>query len=68
MSKEKKLRFSLWECEICNDKFMTDSKSRWDMVRCKCGETAVDDEEWYGRFMGKPKLLNQSNNLEDMKK
>ena len=44
MSKEK-LRYSLWECELCNDIFITDSKKRWSMVSCKCGKTSVDDEE-----------------------
>jgi hypothetical protein len=66
MSKEVKLRYSLWECELCNDTFTTDSKSRWDMVSCNCGTTAVDDEELYSRFMGKPKLLQQSDKLEDL--
>ena len=62
MSKEEKLRYSLYQCEICEDKFTTDSKARHDMVWCKCKKTAVDDEEYYSRFLGKPKLLEQSNN------
>lgn len=61
-----KLRYSKWKCEICDDTFITDSKARWDMVGCKCGNTAVDDEEWYNRFMGKPQLLVQSNTLEKL--
>ena len=60
MSKEK-LRYSKWQ-----DIFITDSKSRWNMVGCKCGKTAVDDEEWYSRCMGKPQLLTQSNTLEEL--
>ena len=60
MDKEK-LRYTLWECQICEDKFTTDSKSRHDMVWCKCKKTAVDAEEWYSRFVGKPKLLKESN-------
>ena len=39
MSKEK-LRYSLWECELCHDIFITDSKKRWSMVGCKCGKTS----------------------------
>ena len=31
------------------------------MVWCKCGKTAVDAEEWYSRFVGKPKFLEESN-------
>ena len=60
MDKEK-LRYTLWQCEICEDKFTTDSKARHDMVWCKCKKTAVDAEEWYSRFVGKPKLLKESN-------
>ena len=66
MSKEEKLRYSKWQCELCEDTFITDSKSRWNMVGCKCGETAVDDEEWYSRFIGKPQLLDQSNVFEEL--
>lgn len=58
-----KLRYSKWMCELCEDTFITDSKSRWDMVGCKCGETLVDDEEQYIRFIGKPKLIKQSNTI-----
>ena len=65
MSKEK-LRYSLWECELCNDIFITDSKKRWSMVSCKCGKTSVDDEEWYSRYMGKPKFLQQSDKLKEL--
>ena len=61
-----KLRYSKWMCELCEDTFITDSKSRWSMVGCKCGETFVDDEELYSRFIGKPKLINQSNTLEEI--
>lgn len=63
-----KLTYSKWMCELCEDTFITDSKSRWDMIGCKCGETLVDDEEQYIRFIGKPKLLNQSDTLEELKK
>jgi len=65
MSKEK-LRYSLWECELCNDIFITDSKKRWSMVSCKCGKTSVDDEEWYSRYMGKPKFLQKSDKLKEL--
>jgi hypothetical protein len=63
----KKIRYSKWICTQCEDTFITDSKARWDMVGCKCGKTAVDDEEYYQRFMGSPKLLEQSDNLEELK-
>jgi hypothetical protein len=37
------------------------------MVSCKCGKTSVDDEEWYSRYMGKPKFLQQSDKLKELK-
>jgi hypothetical protein len=64
---EEKLRYSLWECELCNDTFITDSKKRWSMVSCKCGKTSVDDEEFYIKCTGKPKLLQQSDNMKVLK-
>lgn len=36
------------------------------MVSCKCGKTSVDDEEWYSRYIGKPKLLQQSDKLKEL--
>lgn len=65
--KEEKLRYSKYECGFCKDTFITDCKTRWNMVKCKCGETAVDDEEFYSRGFGKPKLLSKSNTLEELK-
>ena len=65
MSNEKR-RYILWQCEICEDEFITDGKARHDMVWCKCKKTAVDAEEWYTRFVGKPKLLKESNTLAPM--
>ena len=62
MDKEK-LRYTLWQCEICEDEFITDCKARHDMVWCKCKKSAVDAEEWYSRFVGKPKMLEESNTL-----
>ena len=61
MSKKEKLRYSLYQCEICEDKFTTDSQERHEMVWCKCKKTAVDAEEWYTRFVGKPKLIYEGN-------
>jgi hypothetical protein len=55
------MRFTLWQCEICKDEFVTDNKSRYQMVGCKCGKSAVDDEEGYTRTIGKPKKLKTFN-------
>lgn len=60
------MRYSRWKCELCNDEFITDSKKRWDMVICECGKTSVDAEEYYTRFTGKPKLIKESDNLEEL--
>ncbi len=60
-------RYKLWECNYCKDRFITDSKSRWSMVGCKCGKTSVDDEEYYQRHNGSAKLITKSNNKEDLK-
>jgi hypothetical protein len=61
MNEKEKLRYTLWECEMCGDEFLTDSEARHDMVWCKCKKTAVDAEEWYTRFIGKPKLICEGN-------
>ena len=60
MSKEKS-KYTLWQCEMCGDEFLTDSKARHDMVWCECKKTAVDAEEGYYRFIGKPKLICEGN-------
>ena len=53
------MRYRKWKCEICDDEFVTDNQARWEMVWCKCGETAVDAEEWYTRQFGKPKPIDE---------
>jgi hypothetical protein len=60
MSEEENLRYTLWQCEICEDEFITDCKARHDMVWCKCGKTGVDAEEYYTRCIGEAKFLEQS--------
>jgi hypothetical protein len=67
MSEDKKERYSKWMCELCSSTFITDCQSRWDMVYCDCGKSSVDDEEYYTRFFGKPKLVLKSNNINDLK-
>ena len=63
--KEKK-RYSLWRCGKCDDKFITDCRSRWDMVFCKCGESGIDDEEWYMRGVGNPVLVDSSDDENEL--
>lgn len=42
-----------WKCSACEDVVISYSHKRHDMNFCKCGETAVDLEEWYSRIVGK---------------
>ena len=46
---------------MCVDEFLKDSEARDDMVLCKCKKSAVDAEEGYYRFIGKPKLICEGN-------
>lgn len=60
------MRYQKWECGQCNETFITDKLKRWDMVGCEKGCSAVDVEEHYSRFMGSPKLVKESNDIEDL--
>lgn len=51
----------IWECEICGDRVTSYSNHTHDMNFCKCGQSAVDLEEWYQRNMGKIKEISRSN-------
>ncbi|MEA2015457.1 MAG: hypothetical protein U9O59_01860 [Actinomycetota bacterium] len=48
-----------WQCELCGDIVVSYSNKRHDMNYCKCGESAVDLEEWYQRNMGKIKEIKR---------
>jgi hypothetical protein len=41
-----------WKCVKCGDIVISDSKDVHKMDYCKCGESAVDLEEHYCRFLG----------------
>jgi hypothetical protein len=60
------MRYQLYKCEDCKEKFIADKKKRWTMVGCEKGCSMVDAEESYSRFMGKPKFIKGSDNLKDL--
>ena len=62
-----KMRYQLYECEDCKEKFITDNKTRWTMVGCKEGCSMVDAEEGYSRMIGKPQLIKESDTIKDLK-
>jgi hypothetical protein len=41
-----------WKCVKCGDIVISDSEDVHKMDYCKCGESAVDLEEHYCRFLG----------------
>ena len=54
----------IWKCELCGDVVTSYSNLRWDMNYCRCGESAVDFEEYYSRFMGKVKEIDTSEKID----
>lgn len=46
-----------WKCTKCGDVQKSYSDRRWDMNMCKCGESGVDLEEGYSRYLGHVKVL-----------
>ena len=60
------MRYMLYECGKCKERFIADRKERWEMVGCYEGCSQVDAEEHYIRFMGKPKLIKESDNKKDL--
>jgi len=44
-----------WECDICKDIVVSDTTVKHQMNWCKCGVSACDAEEYYIRWVGKPK-------------
>jgi len=60
------MRYALYECGVCKQKFTTDNKVRHDMVGCKEGCSMVDAEEHYTREIGNPIKLKESDNLKDL--
>ena len=51
----------LWYCQKCNDLIESDSTIVHDMNWCSCRKTAVDSEEYYARYVGKPVFLASKN-------
>lgn len=48
-----------WKCTKCNDHRMSDKRIRWKMDWCKCGESAVDAEEHYSRYLGSAEIITE---------
>jgi len=43
-----------WQCAKCKEILVSNSKRHHQMDNCKCGETGVDLEEDYSRWIGHP--------------
>lgn len=56
---EIKDKFVYWKCEKCNSYHKSDKIRRHRMDTCKCGESHVDAEEWYSRWMGSPVVVTE---------
>lgn len=50
-------KFIKWQCKICKNIITSNKEIRWSMDTCKCGETSVDAEEYYTRFIGNEPLI-----------
>jgi len=46
--------FVKWKCELCEDVLVSNSMRRHKMDWCSCRKTAMDLEEHYCRYVGKP--------------
>jgi len=46
-----------WVCDACGWLQVSDSKLRHCMDSCQCGKCAVDLEESYARWVGKPRVI-----------
>ncbi len=46
-----------WVCDECNWLQVSDSKECHQMNSCKCGDSTVDLEEDYCRFIGAPRVI-----------
>jgi hypothetical protein len=44
--------FIYWKCGDCNSHHISDKKKRHQMDWCKCGNSALDAEEFYSRGIG----------------
>jgi hypothetical protein len=54
-----------WVCDKCNWLQVSDSKEHHQMDSCRCGESAVDLEDYMCRMQGCPRVIAR---LEDGKK
>tara|TARA_R110002020_G_scaffold9539_2_gene37432 strand:- start:2482 stop:2685 length:204 start_codon:yes stop_codon:yes gene_type:complete len=59
------MRYRLYECQECKDKFITDNRARWKPNFCKEGCSMVDAEEHYIRVSGRVKLIKEAENLDE---
>jgi hypothetical protein len=41
-----------WKCATCESIQESYSNVRWNMDRCKCGDSGYDLEEFYARIIG----------------
>ena len=64
--KEEKMRYALYKCGVCKQKFTTDNTQQWQMKGCEEGCSMVDAEEHYTREIGNPIKLKESDNLKDL--
>ena len=46
-----------WVCDICDWLTVSYSKEQHTMDTCKCGECAIDLEEYYMRRQGSPRSI-----------
>jgi len=46
-----------WQCDICKDVVISNTKKRHEIDYCKCKKSAMDVEEEYIRCLGKPITL-----------
>ena len=46
-----------WQCTECHD--IIYSRYSGEFVSCTCGKIAIDQTEWYSRFIGEPECFKE---------
>jgi hypothetical protein len=48
-----------WKCSACGNVYKSNRLLRHNMNFCKCGQSGVDAEELYSRYIGKVQSINK---------